>query len=142
MSAVFQKVDLRWNGEVYSVVPDMALVNDIEQKISLSRLMHRMGDGDPPLSHLATVVSMMLRAGGCPRHECTAEQVFGSLMQAGPDVASELVYLIAEAFFPTVDGMPEGNGFGAVESRPNSGGKNSTKSRSGRGASSPASSGG
>ena len=65
MAAVYRDIELTWGGEEYRIKPTMQLMQDIEQHFSLSRVAHRISKGDVPLSHMATMVGVMLRSAGC-----------------------------------------------------------------------------
>jgi hypothetical protein len=64
MSAVFRTVQMAWDGQTYEVKPTMALLNKIEQRVSLAGLVRGLATEAPPLSHLAVVVGEFLRHGG------------------------------------------------------------------------------
>jgi len=64
MSAVFRTVEMTWEGKTYEVKPTMALLNKIEQRVSLASLVRGLATDAPPLSHMAVVMGEFLRAGG------------------------------------------------------------------------------
>lgn len=64
MAAVFNDVDLTWEGKTYTVKPTMQMLNKIEQRVSLAALVRGLSTDAPPLSHLAFVVGEFLRGAG------------------------------------------------------------------------------
>lgn len=64
MSAVFRTVDLAWDGKTYAVKPTMALLNRIENRVSLAALVRGLSTDAPPLSHMAFVLGEFLREAG------------------------------------------------------------------------------
>lgn len=97
MTAIFQEVTLTWNGEEYSVTPDMRLLNKIEQDISLSELAYRMSTGKVPMSQLAVVIGTMLRKGGA---KATDEEVYQELMTGDPGAVQDMAGNVMQAVFP------------------------------------------
>ena len=64
MSAIFKTVSLSWDGKDYEIKPTMALLNKIEQRVSLAQLIRGMSTDAPPLSHMAFVIGEFLRSAG------------------------------------------------------------------------------
>lgn len=64
MSAVFKSVELTWEGKTYEVKPTMALLNRIENRVSIAAMVRGLSSEAPPISHLAFVVGEFLRAAG------------------------------------------------------------------------------
>lgn len=98
MSAVFKELTLQWEGETYRVKPTMELLNEIEQKVSLSTVAYRIANGDPPLTQLATIIAAFLRAGGCKK--VTSEEVYLQIMQGDEAVVREMAESLMMAAFP------------------------------------------
>lgn len=109
MAAVFREVTLGWGGEQYNITPTMAVLNRIEQDVSLSRLAHRLATGDPPLSQLATVISVMLREAGA---KVTDEEVYQELMLGEASAVQDMAGAVMMAVFP----QPLGKDAAPVES--------------------------
>ena len=65
MSAVFNDVELTWEGKTYTVKPTMLMLNKIEQRVSIAGLLRGLSSDAPPLSHMAFVAGEFLRAAGC-----------------------------------------------------------------------------
>lgn len=97
MAAVYQEITLTWKGEEYTIRPTMRLMQDIEQQFSLSRVAHRITQGDVPLSHMATITAMMLRRAGC---KVTDDEVFLELLQGDSDDIQEMAIALITAAFP------------------------------------------
>lgn len=105
MAAVYQDILLEWKGAEYTIKPSMKLLQDIEQKFSISRVAHRITTGDVPLSHMASIVGIMLRSAGS---EVTDDEVFSELMQGDAQVVQDMAIALISAAFPFV-GEAQGN---------------------------------
>jgi len=105
MAAVYQDILMEWEGVEYTVKPSMRLLQDIEQKFSISRVAHRITTGDVPLSHMASIVGIMLRSAGA---EVTDDEVFSELMQGDAQVVQDMAIALISAAFPFV-GADQGN---------------------------------
>lgn len=98
MAAIFQELVLTWGGKEYRVAPSMALLNKIEQQgVSLSGIILRTAEGNPPLSHIATAVFYFLTAAGA---RVTWEDVYAEVAQFREDVLAETINAIRLAAFP------------------------------------------
>ncbi len=97
MAAVYQEITLTWKDEEYTIRPTMRLMQDIEQQFSLSRVAHRITQGDTPLSHMAAIVAIMLRSAGC---KVTDDDVFQELLQGSSDDIQEMAIALITAAFP------------------------------------------
>jgi hypothetical protein len=86
MSAVFRTVEMTWEGKTYEVKPTMALLNRIEQRVSLASLLRGLTTDAPALSHMAVVMGEFLRAGGA---RVSDDEVFRELVvgEAGSLIA-------------------------------------------------------
>jgi hypothetical protein len=98
MAAIFRKVAMRWQGAEYEIKPTMGLINDIEQKISLSLTAQRMAAGQPPLSHIAVIAGTMLRSAGC---KVTDEDIYLEISTGSGDDITSMITAIFEAAFPS-----------------------------------------
>lgn len=105
MSAVYQDILLEWKGVEYTIKPSMRLMQDIEQKFSISRVAHRITQGDAPLSHMAAIVGAMLRSAGA---EVTDDEVFAELMQGDAQAVQDMAVALISAAFP-FKGKDQGN---------------------------------
>lgn len=97
MASVFQEITLGWGGKEYRITPNMRLLNSIEQDISLSRLAHRMGEGDTPISQLAVVVGTMLRHAGA---DVSDEAVYQEIMTGDKRAIKDMASSVMLAAFP------------------------------------------
>lgn len=97
MSAVFRTVEMTWDGKSYEVKPTMALLNKIEQRVSLASLMRGLATDAPALSHMAIVMGEFLRAAGA---RVSDEEVYRELVTG--DVGSLIAMrdAIFSAVFP------------------------------------------
>lgn len=98
MSAVFRELVLNWKGSEYRVKPTMAILNRIEQDISLSVLAFKITSGNPPLSQLATVISHFLNAAGAK--DVTSEDVYVEIMTGNKKVVGDMAAAVMIAVFP------------------------------------------
>lgn len=103
MAPVYREVVLAWGGKEYTVTPTYELIQKIEQKVSLSDTINRLGVGRPPISHMAWVVATMLNHAGCK--SATPEQVYEVLAadlyeDGGEHVFVEISTGLLEAFLP------------------------------------------
>ena len=105
MAAVYQDILLEWKGVEYTIKPSMRLLHDIEQKFSISRVAHRITTGDVPLSHMASIVGIMLRSAGA---DVTDDEVFSELMQGDAQVVQNMAIALISAAFPFT-GEDQGN---------------------------------
>lgn len=97
MTAIFREMVLTWHGTEYRVKPTMALLNRIEQEVSLSRLASRISTGDVPLTHLASVIAHFLRAAGA---RATSEDVYLAIMSGDENTVSSMTSAVMLAVFP------------------------------------------
>ena len=98
MSAVFRELVLNWKGTEYRVKPTMAILNRIEQDVSLSVLAFKITSGNPPLSQLATVIAHFLNAGGAK--DVTAEDVYVEIMNGNKKIVGDMAAAVMLAVFP------------------------------------------
>lgn len=99
MSAIFNEMRLTWKGKEYRVKPTMALLNKIEQEVSLSRLAARITTGDAPFSHLALVISHFLRSAGAA--QASPEAVYQVIMSAEQEAVAQMAGAVMLAVFPS-----------------------------------------
>ena len=105
MGAVFQELEIQWKGKTHRVKPTMALLNRIEQDVSLARLAIRMMRGDTPTSHVAVAVGHMLRAAG---EHVSDEEVYQELVTAkDPEAVGQICAAVIAAAFPVPPGNAE-----------------------------------
>lgn len=98
MAAVFEELVIEWGGKEYRVTPDMRLLNRIEQQgVSLSGIILRTAQGEPPISHISTAVFCILQAAGA---RVTWEEIYQELSQLDVDVLTQIIDAIRRAAFP------------------------------------------
>jgi hypothetical protein len=98
MSAVFRELVLNWKGSEYRVKPTMAILNRVEQDVSLSMLAFKITSGNPPLSQLATVIGHFLNAAGAK--DVTAEDVYVEIMNGNKKIVGDMAAALMIAVFP------------------------------------------
>jgi hypothetical protein len=79
MAPVYPEISLEWNGKTYTVTPTYALIQKIEQRLSLASLLNRTLEGQPPLSQLADLLAECLAVAGCRDPDATAENINAEL---------------------------------------------------------------
>src|SRR5699024_8382426 len=99
-------IKLEWRGDEYTITPTMRLMHEIEQRFSLSRVAHRISQGDTPISHVASIIAMMLRSVGC---KVTDDEVFAELLTGVPDAIQEMASASITAAFAGAAKGAEGN---------------------------------
>lgn len=97
MAAVFKEIMLKWNGAEYRVTPTMRVINSIENEVSLALLAYRVQSGNPPLSHLATVIAHLLRAAGASVQD---DEVYQEIMTGDAESVQGLTATVLEGVFP------------------------------------------
>jgi len=97
MTAVFTEVEIGWRGQVYRVKPTMALLNRVEQAVSLTDLARSLTEGSPKLSHVATAVSVFLQSAGAL---VSAEEVYQELIHGDRAAIVSMAQAIVIAAFP------------------------------------------
>lgn len=99
MSSIFREVVMQWDGKEYRLKPTMALLNRIEQDVSISMVAYKITNGNPPLSQMATIAAHFLQAAGA---KVTAEDVYLDIMNGDQASVSSLAESILLAAFPQV----------------------------------------
>ena len=97
MSVIFRTVTLTWEGKTYEVKPTMALLNKIEQRVSLAALLRGIATEQPPLSHLAVVLGEFLRSAGARVQD---DEVYRELMTGDAEPLAAARDLVFAAIFP------------------------------------------
>lgn len=104
MSSVFREVTIAWNGEDHKIKPEMRLLNRIEDKVSLARLVNRTVNGDVPITQLAYVIAEFLRFDGVQVED---EDVYATLMTCDASQQQAMFSAVIEAVFPRTGGEEE-----------------------------------
>lgn len=130
MAPVFEEIEMQWKGATYKVTPDMALVNKIEQRNGIARLLTRIEDGDPPMGLLAEVLRTVLVHAGCKK--VTWDEAYEEIYE-GPSaivmVAKILRAMLPRKIFKGNASAPE-EGAESTKSHQTSTGEKSTTSPS------------
>ena len=102
--AVFRELTIAWKGSEYRFTPSLRLMRSIEMgDISFTDIAIRTSQGRPPISHIATVLALMLKAGGA---KVTEEEVYEELVTGSQDDVTALITAVLTAFSPS-DGNPK-----------------------------------
>lgn len=106
MAPVYRELEIDWKGETYTVAPTYSLIQKIEQKVSIAGVSSRIASGDPPVSHVAYIVSALLQSAGA--RQATPEEVYAELMTSR-DTASfvALASIVVSGFIPQKPGNSE-----------------------------------
>jgi hypothetical protein len=148
MAPIYSVVELEWNGKPYVLKPSYALIQRIEQRISLASLLNRCLQNAAPLSQLADLVASCLQAAGCKDPGATGEEIHAQMV--ANDTAGEALQmagvrlvlgLMPETKRRAAQGNPQAPAAGATPST-TSAGQSITKSPSDTSGSSPPNSGG
>lgn len=100
MSAIYEKVTLKWKGKEYEVQPSFNMVQAIESTgISIIGVSNKMARGEPPLSQVSIILAHMLRSGGA--RTVSPEEVYEHLFFVKPDELEHISNAIVTAFTPT-----------------------------------------
>ena len=104
MAAIFEEVTITWgtdeDGEPveYTVTPTYRMVQQIEQRVSIAGMANRIANGEPPISHMAEVLSTLLRGAGA---DASPDDVYAELMTTDDsDALGELASVVMTAFVP------------------------------------------
>lgn len=98
MAAIFDEVKLTWDGEQYTVTPTYRMIQQIEQHVSIAGISQRMAEGNPPMSHVAEVVAVLLRNAGA---QVSSDEVYEAML-TDMDAAqiSDIATIVMSAFVP------------------------------------------
>lgn len=103
---VFRDVVLNWHGTEYTVTPTLRLLRRIENNdVSLTDIAVRTARGQAPISHIAYVLSVLLKEAGAPH--CSEEEVYQELIEGSQKSVVALVNATLEAFSPGDDSSPK-----------------------------------
>lgn len=100
--AVFREIEMKWDGETYVVTPSNRILRRIEgEGISLSHMISRVAEGQPPISEVCFVMAELLNSAGA---EVTEDDIYGEVMTElsnGNDKAfANMALAIVEAISP------------------------------------------
>lgn len=98
MSAIFEEVTIEWGGEEYTITPTYRMIQQIEQHYSLAGVSQRLAEGNPPMSHIAGIVAMLLKHAGA---KVEPEDVYESMLtEMDGDQIAALAEVVVSAFVP------------------------------------------
>ena len=111
MAPIYRDVELQWGGKTYKVTPRYELIQRIEQRVSLAALLTRMAEGNTPLSQVADLVGMCLRAAGCTDPDADPEAINLALYTADPESRAAVLMAGQQLCYALVPQDPDlGNG--------------------------------
>lgn len=143
MPPVYREVELTWGDRTYTVTPTFRLIQQIEQRVSVSAVLGSIANGTPKMSLLSEVVADLLRFGGCK--DASAEDIYASLLSPeGSGAIQGICTAIMLAFIPEAqEAKPKANPLAQLLTAkiPSLSGPNTTSAPSGDSASNPPSSG-
>lgn len=97
MTAIFNQVTVPWKGEDHAVTANMAVINRIENHVSLAVLANKMQEGNVPISHYSAVIGELLRHAGV---KVTNEEVYQEMFHGDPDPLWAAAGQVMQAVFP------------------------------------------
>lgn len=95
-----RKLDLNWGGESYSLLVTMEVIDRIEDKINVGRLLSQQTTGDVRFSHVAKFIALILNEAGA---RVTQEDIYTGMFDGGEITPENLIPFmnnIFTAFFP------------------------------------------
>ena len=108
MAAIWNDIEIEWDGETYRLRPTLEILNRLEQKPgrSLSQMLIRLTNNDLPSGAACELIAEVINlAGG----DVSAEKVFEETAGIGQDVQS-LAYIILSGLMPPVKGGDKPSG--------------------------------
>jgi len=114
MAAIFEEVTITWgtdddgNPVEYTVTPTYRMIQQIEQRVSIAGISNRIMNGEPPISHMAEVIAILLRHAGA---RVSPDEVYEAIMTTdNPDMMHDLATVIVTAFVPQKKSGSQGGG--------------------------------
>lgn len=99
--ALRAKLELNWEGKEYALVVTMSVIDRIEEKINIGKLLAQRTKGDIRFSHVANLVSIILNESGA---KTTQESVYEGMFMGSEITPENVIPLLDDifaAFFPT-----------------------------------------
>lgn len=93
---VFREVTIQWDGTSYTITPTMRLVRAIEAEVSILGTLSRAGSGQPPTSHIAFIVSRLLRSAGASAEDADEDVIYRRLF-SDPDLMTDCIAVLSVA---------------------------------------------
>lgn len=119
MAAIYQEVELHWRGQAYKVTPTYAMIQQIEQKVSISSTALRLANGDTPVSHVAEIAAHLLYSAGAK--DASPDAVYAEMMtDMAPEQVGSFASVIISGFVP--QRSAPGNGEAPAKGAPSTGG--------------------
>jgi hypothetical protein len=105
MAPIYKKITLEWNGKTYNVTPTYEMIEEIEQRLSLAKLMTRLSHAEPPFSQLSRLLAYALRFAGCEDEDATPEAINAEMYEAENcrrllEAATRIVYALVPQKVP------------------------------------------
>ena len=98
MAAVFEEVELEWEGNIYKVTPTYRMIQRIEQDVSIAGISQRLAEGNPPMSHIASVVGVLLRSAGV---QVDDGDIYAKMLtELDAEQITQLAEVVVSAFVP------------------------------------------
>jgi hypothetical protein len=108
--SIFRVTEIAYNGEKYSLKPNLALLRHIErQRISLIALASNLGKGQPQASLLVEVIGIVLRHAGAPFTQADEEQLVAQFMFGDADQMTDILELWGQVLGAISPEIPEKN---------------------------------
>lgn len=96
MGGVYTELEIGWAGRAHTVKMSFAVVNRVEQSLSLTTLAAQLSKGDVRLTQLASLYSALLAEAG---ETVPAADIYEQMMLADDDERKELQAMAASALF-------------------------------------------
>ena len=104
--SVFRTIEITYEGEKYTLKPDLALLQHIErQRISIISLASNLGRGAPQASLMGMVLGIVLRHAGVEFSVEDEEEMVAGFMTGDEEVIKKTIILwgqVIEAITPSV----------------------------------------
>lgn len=98
MAAIYEPVTIHWDGKEWEVTPTYRMIQKLEQHVSIAGLAARLEEGQPPISHIAYVISFLLSQAGKP---VSADEVYAAMVtDLDADQMQEFAAVAVSAFVP------------------------------------------
>lgn len=99
--AIFEKVEVVWNGETFTIPANRVLrcIADVEDELTLAQLSRYLQSGNPPLAKLSRAFALVLRHAGAKASE---DDVYAALFKDGDQNARalEAIYTLQVLMIP------------------------------------------
>jgi len=98
MAAIYEEVRINWDGEEYKITPTYRMIQQIEQNISIAGVSARIASGNPPISHMAEIIAILLRNAGA---KVSPDKVYEVMLTEMTDKEiGDMTSIIMSAFVP------------------------------------------